>query len=97
MVQQRPRRGLDISRSRGLAEWIVWYQALNAVSKACERPLVPFRLTLAQLHVLGILQYENRPLTSGELARAMIRESQTMSDLNLPPLAEGVRSHQAGP
>ena len=83
---RRPRaaqrkRGVDIQAVRGLSEWIILYQAYNAVFKVQELGLLPFNLSLPQLHVLTLLTYSGGELTTGEIGRAMVKASQTITGL----------------
>ena len=83
---RRPRaaqrkRGVDIQAVRGLSEWIILYQAYNAVFKVQELGLLPFNLSLPQLHVLTLLTYAGGELTTGEIGRAMVKASQTITGL----------------
>jgi DNA-binding MarR family transcriptional regulator len=83
---KRPRaaqrkRGVDIQAVRGLSEWITLYQAYNAVFKVQELGLLPFNLSLPQLHVLTLLTYAGGELTTGEIGRAMVKASQTITGL----------------
>ena len=78
---QRPRRGVDIKATRGLAEWIILYQAYNAMFKVQELGLLPFKISLPQLHVLSLLTYAGGELTTGEIGRAMVKASQTITGL----------------
>jgi DNA-binding MarR family transcriptional regulator len=83
---RRPRaaqrkRGVDIQAVRGLSEWIILYQAYNAVFKVQELGLLPYNLSLPQLHVLTLLTYAGGELTTGEIGRAMVKASQTITGL----------------
>jgi len=83
---KRPRaaqrkRGVDIQSVRGLSEWIILYQAYNAVFKVQELGLLPYNLSLPQLHVLTLLTYAGGELTTGEIGRAMVKASQTITGL----------------
>lgn len=78
---QRTRRGVDIKAVRGLAEWIVLYQAYNANFKVQELGLLSFNLSLPQLHLLALLTYAGGELTTGEIGRAMVKASQTITGL----------------
>jgi DNA-binding MarR family transcriptional regulator len=75
------KRGVDLKAVRGLSEWIVLYQAYNAVFKVQELGLLPFNLSLPQLHVLTLLTYAGGELTTGEIGRAMVKASQTITGL----------------
>jgi len=78
---QRTKRGVDIRATRGLAEWIILYQAYNAMFKVQELGLLPFKISLPQLHVLSLLTYAGGELTTGEIGRAMVKASQTITGL----------------
>ena len=75
------KRGVDIQAVRGLSEWIILYQAYNAVFKVQELGLLPYNLSLPQLHVLTLLTYAGGELTTGEIGRAMVKASQTITGL----------------
>ncbi len=77
--QQAGQASLD--GARGLAEWIVIYQAYNAIFKLTELALLPHGLSLPQLHLLGVLKSGDRTLTTGEIGRAMVKASQTITGL----------------
>jgi DNA-binding MarR family transcriptional regulator len=66
---------------RGMAQWTVIYQAYNAVYKLTELALLPHGLSLPQLHLLSVLKGAGETLTTGEISRAMVRQSQTMTGL----------------
>jgi DNA-binding MarR family transcriptional regulator len=66
---------------RGLSEWIILYQAYNALFKVQELGLLPYNLSLPQLHVLSLLTYAGGELTTGEIGRAMVKASQTITGL----------------
>jgi DNA-binding MarR family transcriptional regulator len=66
---------------RGLSEWIILYQAYNALFKVQELGLRPYNLSLPQLHVLSLLTYAGGELTTGEIGRAMVKASQTITGL----------------
>jgi len=83
---KRPRaaqrkRGVDLQAVRGLSEWIILYQAYNAVFKVQELGLLTYNLSLPQLHVLTLLTYAGGELTTGEIGRAMVKASQTITGL----------------
>jgi len=67
--------------ARGMAEWIAIYQAYNAIFKLTELTLLPHGLSLPQLHLLSVLKGAGETLTTGEISRAMVRQSQTMTGL----------------
>jgi DNA-binding MarR family transcriptional regulator len=67
--------------ARGMAEWITVYQAYNAVFKVAELTLLPHALSLPQIHLLGVLKKGGGTLTTGEIGRAMVKASQTITGL----------------
>jgi DNA-binding MarR family transcriptional regulator len=74
-------KGIDIGAVRGLAEWIIMYQAYHAIFKVQELALLPHSLSLPQLHVLALLSYAGGELTTGEIGRGMVKASQTITGL----------------
>jgi len=83
-----------LDSTRGMAQWKAIYQAYNAVYKLTELALLPHGLSLPQLHLLSILKGAGETLTTGEISRAMVRQSQTMTGvldrLEEPGLVERV-------
>jgi len=83
-----------LDSTRGMAQWITIYQAYNAVYKLTELALLPHGLSFPQLHLLSILKGAGETLTTGEISRAMVRQSQTMTGvldrLEEPGLVERV-------
>lgn len=77
--QQKWQAKLD--GARGIGQWIAIYQAYNAIFKLAELALLPHRLSLPQIYLLGVLKSGGRMLTIGEISRAMVKESQTMTGL----------------
>jgi MarR family 2-MHQ and catechol resistance regulon transcriptional repressor len=67
--------------ARGLAEWTTLYQAYNAIFKVAELALLPHNLSLPQLHLLTVLKKGDGPVTTGEIGRAMVKASQTITGL----------------
>ena len=67
--------------ARGLRQWIAIYQVYNAMFKLTELALLPHRLSFPQLHLLAVLKGVGGTLTIGEISRAMVKESQTMTGL----------------
>jgi MarR family 2-MHQ and catechol resistance regulon transcriptional repressor len=67
--------------ARGLAEWITMYKAYNAIFKLAELTLLPHNLSLPQIYLLGVLKNEDGILTTGEIGRAMVKASQTITGL----------------
>jgi MarR family 2-MHQ and catechol resistance regulon transcriptional repressor len=94
----RPRRRqkgrTELDSARGLAQWITFYQTYSAIFKVAELALLPQRISLPQLHVLGILKNAGGILTTGEIGREMVKSSQTITGLvdrlEEPGLAERV-------
>jgi DNA-binding MarR family transcriptional regulator len=74
-------KGIDIEAVRGLAEWVTMYQAYHGIFKVQELGLLPHNLSLPQLHVLALLTYAGGELTTGEIGRAMVKASQTITGL----------------
>jgi DNA-binding MarR family transcriptional regulator len=66
---------------RGLEEWTTLYQAYNAIFKLTELALLPHGLSLPQLHLLCVLKKGGGTLTTGEIGRAMVKASQTITGL----------------
>jgi len=62
-----------------MAQWKAIYQAYNAVYKLTELALLPQHLSLPQIYLLGVLKTRGGMLTTGEISRAVIRQSQTMT------------------
>jgi len=83
-----------LDSTRGMAQWTTIYQAYNAVYKLTELALLPHGLSFPQLHLLSILKGAGETLTTGEISRAMVRQSQTMTGvldrLEEPGLVERV-------
>jgi len=67
--------------ARGLAEWITMYKAYNAIFKLAELTLLPHNLSLPQIYLLGVLKNKGDILTTGEIGRAMVKASQTITGL----------------
>ena len=82
MSTQRQSKGQSkLDGARGMAEWITLYQAYNAIFKLTELTLLPHNLSLPQLHLLGVLKKGGEILTTGEIGRAMVKASQTITGL----------------
>jgi MarR family 2-MHQ and catechol resistance regulon transcriptional repressor len=64
-----------------MAEWLTIYQAYNAIFKLTELTLLPHGLSLPQLHLLCVLKDGEGILTTGEIGRAMVKASQTITGL----------------
>jgi DNA-binding MarR family transcriptional regulator len=67
--------------ARGLTEWITMYKAYNAMFKLAELTLLPHNLSLPQIYLLGVLKNQDGILTTGEIGRAMVKASQTITGL----------------
>lgn len=65
--------------TRGMAEWISLYELYNAVFKAGELALLPHNVSLPQVEVLSVLRRNGGTLSIGDIARAMVRSSQTIT------------------
>jgi DNA-binding MarR family transcriptional regulator len=70
-----------LDSTRGMAQWVAIYQAYNATFKLAELALLAQRLSLPQIYLLGVLKAGGGMLTTGEIGRAMVRQSQTMTGL----------------
>jgi len=57
------------------------YQAYNAIFKLTELALLPHNLSFPQLHLLAILKKADGLITTGEIGRAMVKASQTITGL----------------
>jgi len=66
---------------RGMAQWVTIYKAYNAIFKLTELALLPHGLSLPQLYLLGVLKNGDGILTTGEIGRAMVKASQTITGL----------------
>jgi len=79
-TRKQVKKGQDGSEAaRGVSEWLVLYQAYNAVFKIAELSLLPHNLSLPQLHLLSALKSGGGILTTGEIGRAMVKASQTIT------------------
>lgn len=67
--------------TRGMAEWLILSQPYSAIFKLTELALLPHNLSLPQLHLLSILKEAGDILTTGEIGRAMVKASQTITGL----------------
>ena len=67
--------------TRGMAEWISIYRTYNAIFKLTELALLPHGLSLPQLHLLGVLRDGGGILTTGEIGREKVKDSQTITGL----------------
>jgi DNA-binding MarR family transcriptional regulator len=70
-----------LDSGRGLEEWTSLYQAYNAIFKLTELALLPHSLSLPQLQLLCVLKKGGGTLTTGEIGRAMVKASQTITGL----------------
>ena len=68
-------------KTRGMAEWFMLYHTHNAMFKLTELALLPHNLSLPQLHLLHVLKQSGGILTTGEVGRAMVKASQTITGL----------------
>lgn len=68
-------------KARGMAEWFILYHTHNAMFKLNELALLPHNLSLPQLHLLHVLKQGGGILTTGEIGRAMVKASQTITGL----------------
>jgi DNA-binding MarR family transcriptional regulator len=80
-TRRQPKRQAKVEGARGLAQWLVIYQAYNAIFKVTELALLPQNLSLPQLHLLSVLKKGGGILTTGEIGRAMVKASQTITGL----------------
>jgi DNA-binding MarR family transcriptional regulator len=78
----RAEKQLEVERqARGMAEWVTLYQTYNAIFKVTELALLPHNLSLPQLQVLSVLKQGGGTLTTGEIGRAIVKASQTVTGL----------------
>jgi DNA-binding MarR family transcriptional regulator len=68
-------------KTRGMAEWFTLYHTQNAMFKLTELALLPHNLSFPQLHLLHVLKQAGGILTTGEIGRAMVKASQTITGL----------------
>jgi DNA-binding MarR family transcriptional regulator len=80
-TRQQKEAQTKLEGGRGMAEWITIYQAYNSIFKLTELALLPHGLSLPQLHLLGVLKKGGGILTTGEIGRAMVKASQTITGL----------------
>lgn len=81
MTTQASKKTVSAAQSRGMAQWETLYQTHNAIFKVTELALLPQSISLPQLHLLGILKRADGILTTGEIGRAMVKASQTITGL----------------
>lgn len=78
----RAEKELEVEQqARGMADWLSLYQTDNAIFKLTELALLPHNLSLPQLHLLLVLRQAGGILTTGEIGRAMVKASQTITGL----------------
>jgi DNA-binding MarR family transcriptional regulator len=78
----RSERHVEVEdKTRGMAEWSILYHTHNAMFKLTELALLPQNLSLPQLHLLHVLKQGGGILTTGEVGRAMVKASQTITGL----------------
>ena len=80
-TRQKKAGPAKLDGARGMDQWTTIYQAYNAVFKVAELVLLEQRLSLPQLHLLAILKKGGGILTTGEIGRAMVKASQTITGL----------------
>ena len=68
-------------KARGMTEWFMLYHTQNAMFKLTELALLPHNLSFPQLHLLHVLKQGGGILTTGEIGRAMVKASQTITGL----------------
>ena len=67
--------------TRGMADWVTLSQPYSAMFKLTELALLPHNLSFPQLHLLSVLKQAGGILTTGEIGRAMVKASQTITGL----------------
>jgi DNA-binding MarR family transcriptional regulator len=67
--------------TRGVAQLMLTFQLGAAVRRMVELGLQPHGLSVAQFHLLGALKSTGGVLSTGEIARIMLRASQTVTGL----------------
>ena len=80
-ARQAKEQETPFEAARGLPQWIAIYQTYNAIFKLTELALLPHNLSLPQLQLLGVLKRGDNILTTGEIGRAMVKASQTITGL----------------
>jgi len=82
MTKRRKQQGqAKLDDARGMAQWKAIYQAYNAIFKLAELTLLPHSLSLPQLYLLSVLKKAGGILTTGEISRVVVRQSQTMTGI----------------
>lgn len=79
-TQAEKRSGIE-EQAKGMAQWVSLYELYNAFFKVAELALLPHNLSLPQLHLLSVLKQNGSILTTGEIGRAMVKASQTITGL----------------
>lgn len=67
--------------TRGMAEWLTLSEPYSAIFKLTELALLPHDLSLPQLHLLSVLKEAGDIITTGQIGRAMVKASQTITGL----------------
>jgi DNA-binding MarR family transcriptional regulator len=80
-TRQKKAGPAKLDGARGMDQWTTIYQAYNAVFKVAELVLLAQHLSLPQLHLLTILKKADGLVTTGEIGRAMVKASQTITGL----------------
>jgi len=80
-----------------MPEWVSFYQAYNAVFKVNELALLPYHITMPQLHLMTVLVSAGGVLPSTRIARHMVKEAQTITGLVDRMEAAGWVSRQGDP
>lgn len=80
-TRQQQAKQTKLDGARGMAEWASIYQAYNGIFKLTELALLPHALSLPQIHLLCVLKKGGGTLTTGEIGRAMVKASQTITGL----------------
>jgi len=81
MTRQADKQSESEQQARGIAEWDTLYETYNAIFKLAELALLPHNLSLPQLRLLSVLKQGGGILTTGEIGRAMVKASQTITGL----------------
>jgi DNA-binding MarR family transcriptional regulator len=66
---------------RDMGGWLSLSEPYNVMFKLTELALLPHNLSLPQLHLLAVLKEAGGILTTGEIGRAMVKASQTITGL----------------
>jgi len=69
----------QLEGQRGMAGWVALSEPYSAIFKLTELALLPHNLSLPQLHLLSVLKENGGILTTGEIGRAMVKASQTIT------------------